>query len=352
MCLPEKEMQSRVEKILSTNAKLPVQYLKMPGDASDRSYCRIQDAKKNNWILMFFEPDTRSLAEEKTPETNDFNELPFLNVRKLLQKRGLNVPNIIGHDEDFILLQDLGDEQLYTFVKEGPPKSDVLNYYKEALKQLSLLQVTKEEEGKQCVGFSRRFDADLYYWEFEHFLEYGVDWLLGTQHQHQSLRQYFKDLSEQLSTLPRCLSHRDYHSKNLLITTDKSLWVIDFQDAILAPCHYDVASLLYDSYIKLPDDVIEQLIEYYYGLMPTMLTSDSLNTFTKNLRIMALQRNLKAAGRFVYIYKKKGKATHIPYIAQTMDHVKSHLKYLGTYDDFSSDIPFSAIVEKAEFLLK
>src|SRR5438105_1464019 len=64
---------------------------------------------------------------------------------------------------------------------------------------------------------------------------------------------------------PRVLCHRDYHSRNLMLS-DGSLYIIDFQDARLGPDTYDLVSLLRDSYVDLTDREVDELTAYFLAL--------------------------------------------------------------------------------------
>src|SRR5947207_4511449 len=104
-------------------------------------------------------------------------------------------------------------------------------------------------------------------WEFDHFIEYGLIERPGVQvsmSATEELRKIFADIAHRFESQPPCLNHRDYHSWNLMVHNDV-VAVIDFQDALLAPPQYDLASLLND---RVTDSIIRpdleaQLLRYY-----------------------------------------------------------------------------------------
>lgn len=334
-----------LEKLLrDAGATAPWRRLAMTGDASSRTYSRIIDAKLRSWVVMQMPPGPHSLAEEKTPgDVGRIQELPFVNMQRFLAQNKVQVPKLVGQAEPYLVLEDLGDRTVYDWIQTAQPDTAALEaVYRKALDQLLLIHHAKP--GPDCIASTRRFDAKLYNWEFDHFIEYGLQWLLDSKKTYKVLRNYFQSLSEKLAVFPLCLTHRDYHSKNLMLLDNGSVWVIDFQDAIMAPCHYDLASLLFDSYVDLEEKSCNRLIDYYFENASDALTGGaSIEQFHHELRMMALQRNLKAAGRFVYIYGVKKKATHVPYIIPTMRKVQQHLRVLGADDDFLKHLPFAAI---------
>src|SRR4030095_5077750 len=65
-----------------------------------------------------------------------------------------------------------------------------------------------------------------------------------------------------LPSQPQVFVHRDYHSRNLMVDGSR-IGIIDFQDALMGPATYDLASLLKDAYIELDEAVVEDLIDHF-----------------------------------------------------------------------------------------
>ena len=126
------------------------------------------------------------------------------------------------------------------------------------------------------------------------------------------------------------LCHRDYHSRNLMLH-DERLYIIDFQDARMGPDTYDLASLLRDSYVDLPEQTVNELIAYFLALKGT--TDPSQETvFRERFDLMALQRNLKALGTFGYQTTARRNPVYIQYIPRTLRYVRDNL---GRHPRFS-----------------
>src|SRR5262249_52951938 len=145
----------------------------------------------------------------------------------------------------------------------------------------------------------------------------------------QDLMVEWSSIAHELSSEPRVLCHRDYHSRNLM-WHDGRLHLIDFQDARLGPDTYDLVSLLRDSYVDLTDLEVDDLIAYFLALKK--LESSQALEFRRRFDLMALQRNLKALGTFGYQTTTRGNPVYIQYIPRTLRYVRTNLQ---KYDRFS-----------------
>jgi len=124
------------------------------------------------------------------------------------------------------------------------------------------------------------------------------------------------------------LCHRDYHSRNLMLH-DGRLCIIDFQDARLGPDTYDLVSLLRDSYLDLPEQVVEELIAYFLALGGR--TADHAE-FRRRFDLMALQRNLKALGTFGYQTIARRNPVYIQYIPRTLQYARENVLKYSRFD--------------------
>ena len=309
----------------------------LAGDASSRRYFRAGieapegpgSAIVMSWNDSGLPISSEELAVfEKPPE-----ELPFLNVHRFLKAAGVRVPAIYGHWEGqgLMLLEDLGDVCLWDRVRDAP-EAEVIRCYRKAVDELLVLQVGgTRARNDQCVAFRQAFDERLYLWEFAHFIEYGLeggDQGSLPQTERRILNKAFEGIAEHLSAQARVLNHRDYHSWNLMVQ-DNSVVVIDFQDALLAPSQYDLASLLND---RETDQVVtpaieEQLVDYYLERTedwgePRPDRDEFRETYLK----AALQRDFKVVGRFRYLELVKGKPGYKRYIAPTLRRIGRNLR--------------------------
>ena len=309
----------------------------LAGDASSRRYYRASlpgpDTPKSVIVMELPAGSALPLSSEELAVFKESpKELPFLNVHRFLSQIGVRVPRIYGQwqNEGILLLEDLGNTALWDRV-QGLAESQILVWYQKAIDELLNLQVRgTQQRDDSCIAFQQRFDINLYMWEFEHFIEYGLEKRPGVRISRaasEELRGTFIGIAKLLDGQPTCLNHRDYHSWNLMIHDDQ-VAVIDFQDALLAPPQYDLASLLND---RVTDSIVqphleERLVGYYLDKRREMekrgLPHDE---FYEIYRLSAIQRDLKVVGRFYYLDLVKGKPGYKKFIAPTLRRLKRNL---------------------------
>ncbi|HEX6437788.1 MAG TPA: phosphotransferase [Candidatus Binatia bacterium] len=309
----------------------------LAGDASSRRYYRavIEASGAPKSVIVMELPAGSALplsSEELAVFKHAPKELPFLNLHRFLSGIGVRVPELYGHwqNDGILLLEDLGDTALWDRI-QGLPEDEVLTWYQKAIDELLVLQIrgTKARDDA-CVAFQQRFDFRLYMWEFDHFIEYGLEkrpgvYVAGTG--IETLRRIFSKIAHRLDRYPSCLNHRDYHSWNLMIH-DKEVALIDFQDALLAPPQYDLASLLND---RITDSVIlphmeDQLVSYYLRRRADIeKRAIDADDFREIYLLSAIQRDLKVVGRFYYLDLVKGKPAYRKFIPPTVRRLKRNL---------------------------
>ena len=218
--------------------------------------------------------------------------------------------------------------QMEKIVKEKSGTT-VQRLYERAVDELVRIQTegTRKRNSK-CIVFGRAFDVPLLMWEFDHFLEYGIPHCAGRAifpFDRKDIRTEFRKIAVTLARLPKIFTHRDYHSRNLMVHKRK-IRVLDFQDALLGAHIYDLASLLRDSYTRLDESLVDSLLAYYRDRMKGCLgRGDSAQSFRRLFDLMSIQRNLKAVGRFAYIDKVKKNPRFLTYIPQTLGYVRLNL---------------------------
>ena len=306
----------------------------LAGDASNRRYFRatLTGGPPHSAIVMqLAEPEGFKQSEEAVSgAAHQIAELPFINIRSHLAGVQVPVPTLYYYDQPagLLYLEDFGDVTLADAVSRAD-QVQVASYYRQAIDVLVQMQVhaTKPED-HTCLAFHRGFDAPLLMWEFEHFLEYGVEVRNGkplAATDAEAIRRVFQTIADQLVSQPRIFTHRDYHSRNLMVN-GTGLGVIDFQDALMGPVTYDLASLVRDAYIKLDEALVDELVGYYQDHMIDQ-GADCIDraTFRRLFDLTSIQRNLKAAGRFVYIDRVKGNPKFLADIPRVLSYVKRNL---------------------------
>jgi len=316
--------------------------LPLAGDASNRRYFRIEvdEGPSNSIVLMqLAEPETFKQSEEAVSGGGPaIAELPFVNIHSHLARAGVSVPELYYYDQaaGLLYLEDLGDLTLSDACAQARP-ADIEAHYKQAVDVLVRMQAKATSPADpRCLAFHRSFDVPLLMWEFDHFLEYGIAARHGKpldSGDEAAIREGFRTIAEFLAGQPRVFVHRDYHSRNLMVA-GKRLGVIDFQDALMGPATYDLASLLRDAYIALDEALIDRLIDRYLDqIQEGRQLWTNRETFRRLFDLTSIQRNLKAAGRFVYIDRVKGNPKFLADIPRTLGYVKRNL---GKYPELST----------------
>ena len=326
-----------------------IQLSLLPGDASNRRYYRLHLAGGSapSLILMqLADPEGFKASEEAvSSSTKEVTELPFVNVLTHLSRLNIPVPDLHYFDEQagLLYLEDFGDVTLAQACLEKK-NVDLEHVYSKAIDLLVQIHLrATSPKNLSCLAFHREFDVSLLMWEFDHFLEYGIEARQGRAIPEKAkhlIRVEFQKIAELMTTQPHVFTHRDYHSRNLMIDGDR-LGVIDFQDALMGPATYDLASLLRDSYIELDEALIDRMIDRYrdgmsagleLSMQQKMLLTDR-QEFRRLFDFTSIQRNLKVAGRFVYIDRVKSNPKFLADIPRTLGYVKRNLE---RYDECKS----------------
>jgi aminoglycoside/choline kinase family phosphotransferase len=306
----------------------------LAGDASNRRYFRVQLAggsPRSLVLMQLAEPEAFKQSEDAVSGASvSITELPFINILSHLAKADVAVPELYYYDQaaGLLYLEDFGDV-LLTEACANASRSDIATLYREAIETLVRIhQKATSPANQACLAFHRRFDVPLLLWEFDHFLEYGVVARQGKPmcaDDEQLVKAEFQKIAELLAAQPRVFTHRDYHSRNLMVDGHR-LGVLDFQDALMGPATYDLASLLRDAYIALEELLIDELIQYYLDRMAEQGTiwADRA-AFRRLFDLTSIQRNLKAAGRFVYIDQVKKNPKFLADIARVIGYVRRNL---------------------------
>ena len=286
----------------------------LTGDASDRKYFRV--------VLR----DAPSLVLALHPEPFTFGELPFVRVAELLHEMPVPVPAIIDHADSLgvLVLQDLGDVTLQAYLG-AVQAGEHVRLYRQAVSFIEILQRRGAELASQAFPpYRMAFDTEKLLWELEFFTKHFVEGFRGVTiapADREALQHEWQWMAESLASEPRVLCHRDYHSRNLMLSGGE-MYIIDFQDARLGPDTYDLVSLLRDSYVDLPDEAIDELISHFLALKregaPAAFAATWESEFRPRFELMGLQRNLKALGTFAYQTVARSNPVYLQYIPRAL----------------------------------
>jgi len=284
----------------------------LSGDASTRRYYRLVHEGVPSVVSLY-------------PEPFAADELSFLVVRNLMAGWGVPVPEVLDVEPSLgiVLLEDLGDLTLQEALRGATPARRT-ELYRQALDQLVVLQREAARAPQRAGCFQIAFDFEKLSWEmhffWKHFLEGYRKHDLSVE-DRASISDGFHRLCSEIASWPRVLTHRDFHSRNLMCHRDELFW-IDFQDARMGPATYDLASLLRDSYVELDEEfVADRAEEFRQRAVP----GETRDTFLRRFELMSVQRNLKALGTFGYMGSVRGSRVYLPYIPRTLDHLRRNL---------------------------
>ena len=273
----------------------------LKGDASSRRYFRIVSS-------------SASYIVAQSPLDKIDNNV-FCNIAKHWLAQGVNVPQVFELDEKngFMLVEDLGANHLFDVCSDN--NSDY--YYRQAIDQL--LCVQKLQSNTLPV-----FDRSFLLREMMLFKDWFVEQhlMLSTA---DCVLDAFEVLIQSALTQPQLVMHRDYHSKNLLITHD-DISIIDFQDAVIGPIAYDLVSLLRDCYVSLTDTQLENLQSYYLKLLnESKLLSHSVSKeeWAVWFDLIGLQRHLKVLGLFIRLAVQEGKDSYLKDLPRVYHYVEN-----------------------------
>ena len=280
---------------------------------SDRKFYRVRCSAEQALILVKY-----NLEREENRH--------YVTIANFLSEHRIRVPQIYFHDptEGLIWLEDLGERDLYNY--RGETSLVRRAFYESALEQIAILHALPESV---CVEMKEllpaEFNSELYLWEQNYFFE-------------NCLGRYFKidkgklaplaalpalqKIAEHLASFPRGLVHRDFQSQNIIIRNSHA-YLIDFQGMRPGLAEYDLASLLYDPYVNLPEVERSELAGYYRQLQ--IERGITINgDFDLKLRLCAMQRLMQALGAYGFLGLVKGHKhflKHVPAALKSLQRI-------------------------------
>jgi len=308
------------EKALSRPV-VQVGFSPLQGDASTRQYYRLSMEYQEDAS----EPRTLILMQLETPNVR--GETDFIRILKFLQGIHLPVPELFYFDTErgLLLLQDCGDVTLEAHLHSADPET-LKSWYLKAVHLLATMQTDATRAiGSDCPAYHLKFDVEKLMWEMDFMLEHFIEGLLQSNLKPATRKELRKQLTRLCSPLAGqtpWFTHRDYHSRNLMVHND-ALVLLDFQDARMGPSQYDLVSLLRDSYLPLPDSLVWELVDSFIQKKQELgnRTIDR-EDFIRVFDLMSIQRNLKAIGTFGYQKTIKNNDRYMLYIAPTLEYVR------------------------------
>ena len=273
-------------------------------DASFRRYFRV-DVRGSTQIVMDAPPDKEDCR-------------PFIHVAALMRRAGLNVPEILASDlqQGFLLLTDLGSVTYLKALEGDNPHTLFLDAI-DALVTWQLATRANELPPYDEVLLRRELNLFPDWYVAKHLkLELSAT-------QRQRLEDVFSLILKNNLAQPTVYVHRDYMPRNLMATIPNP-GILDFQDAVIGPITYDVASLFRDAFISWDEErVLDWTIRYWEKARKAGLPVRSdFADFYRDVEYMGLQRHLKVAGIFARINYRDGKPHYLADIPRFIGYIR------------------------------
>ena len=277
------------------------------------------DASFRRYFRVFHEGGTH-IVMDAPPGREDVR--PYLNITVMLETAGVHVPRVYEWDTErgLLLLEDLGTRPYLPALEAG---GDADKLYHDALQALADIQVRGRESAFQLPAYDRevlvREMALMPEWFCARHLQLEL-----TRDQGEMLTAAFEFLVAEALAQPQVFVHRDYHSRNLMITRERNPGIIDFQDALRGPVGYDLVSLLKDCYISWPRPRVEGWVREYRLMMHEQASHSAGINDAQMLHwfdVIGIQRHLKVLGIFARLWYRDGKSGYLKDLPLTLRYV-------------------------------
>jgi N-acetylmuramate 1-kinase len=244
----------------------------------------------------------------------------WLRVVRILAATGVHVPPVIAVDAEqgFVLIGDLGRHHYLEALAQG---ADPEPLYADAIDALVRLQ----SGDAASVSELPLYDREHLMRELELFPEWFLSRHLALapdDDERVVIAAAFDWLCDEALAQPTVLVHRDYHSRNLLVSPEGNPGIVDFQDAVQGPICYDLVSLLKDCYVVWPKKRVLAWLDRYRekAAAAGLDVSRDRAEFLRGFDRMGLQRHLKVLGIFARLWHRDGKSGYLGDLPRVLDY--------------------------------
>lgn len=320
----------------------------LQGDASTRSYIRLKNGASKALLMNAPpQPDGPPIRDGKPYSqiahlAEDMTS--FVGVSNALIEAGLSAPKVhkFNIEEGLLLINDLGDNQLYHMITEEGANQQTL--YETAI---DILCELRHHHPKPMPVGDKLYELPALSSEALSIeAELVIDWYWPklkncqvSEDERVAYQQIWAKLFEDLKPNNNHWVLRDFHSPNLMHLPEqsglKSLGIIDFQDAVVGSAAYDVVSLCQDARITVPVDREQHLLTRYCERAKQKDSSFDEEDFLKCYAILGAQRASKLLGIFVRLAVRDGKPHYLAHIPRIWDYLERNLKHPHLNDIFN-----------------
>jgi aminoglycoside/choline kinase family phosphotransferase len=345
----ERYRQAAIEAMAAEALTQPIETIPLKGDGSDR-----------RWYRLKSEEDSLILADHGIRKSDAVCEADsFVRIGQHLHRKGIPVPEIHSFDlfSGLVISEDLGDIHLQNYLKSV---RDPLPVYQTVIDQMIQMSVIGKQDfdpswAYQSAVYDRQIILEK---ECRYFTEAFLQGYMNRQVCFEELEEDFCFLADQIAQFGiNGFMHRDFQSRNIMVvpndpTPDPSperrgeessppalsgkgdgglgqIYVIDFQAGRIGPIQYDLASLLIDPYVNLPDDIQARLTRYCFKRLSAIIPIDE-ERFLRGYEYCRISRNLQMLGAFGFLSRVKGKIFFEQFIPIALSGLK---KRLSLFDD-------------------
>ena len=291
-----------------------INYTPLPISGSDRRYFRISGKTKSAIGV------SNSDIKENTA---------FLSFTKHFLAKGLPMPELYGENakKNIYLLQDLGDETLFSFLtkkrKTDGFSEELVSVYKKVIEVLPKFQLEGGKDLDYSVCYPRKnFDKQSMLWDLHYFKYYFLK-LAKIPFDEQALEDDFNKFSDFLiQTDCNYFLYRDFQSRNIMLYDDEPFF-IDYQGGRKGALQYDLASLLYDAKADIPPEIRNQLLDYYINVISQYkeINQEEFKTFFRGYVLIRILQALGAYGFRGFYEKKEHFLLSIPFALKNLSEL-------------------------------
>jgi len=265
----------------------------LKAEASHRTFYRLY-TNTSTFVFMISPPSLENNAQ-------------FVNLSQVFTQHHIPVPKVLEHTPEMghILMTDVGNKHFEDIYDTETEPLAINN----AIDTLTDIQnITHDGIPDYTV---QRLEEEMTIFD-----EWIIKEMLNSTYIAASETKSSRILVDQTQEQDQVCVHRDYHCRNLLFSNN-SLGIVDFQDALIGPAFYDLASLLYDCYHEFQEDQVDQYLTYYLATS-TRHKDLTVSAAERWLKLTAIQRQIKAVGIFVRLFLRDNKKTHLKYVPSVM----------------------------------
>ncbi len=333
------ERTLKIRNFLENNDRAGATRRYLQGDASPRKY-EIIDSAHGVEILMNapampYDPPLRNGKSYRQLAHIAENIQAFVAIDDLLAKNGLRVPQMRAVDIDagLLILENLGLEGI-----RAPSGEPVTERYEAAGRFLAHLHGVQWPDHAPVAGYPDHiiapFDRDAMIMEVSLVGQWYAPRMMGrklTDAEAQAYEGAWDKVLDAIADCEKSLLLRDYHSPNLFWFEDaqgaNKIGTIDFQDAMIGPAAYDVASLALDARVTITPELEKAVVDAYCEERRKLGHVFDEAVFRMAYAAMGAQRNAKLLGLFVRLDERDGKPHYLAHLPRIHDYLGRVLKH-------------------------